>query len=111
MTYEEEIKFFRKLTDKMCAIFAAKRNDYGPSTRETWLKYGPVSMLTRMSDKMARLEQLLVNNKNNKVQNESIDDTFLDLANYCLIAILERETIARSHSPDSENEIVGLANL
>lgn len=88
MTVEEEIVLFKSLTDKMNDIFKKKRSDYGPSTSETYDKFGPVSMLIRMYDKLSRLDNLLVKSKENKVD-ESVDDTLLDLANYALITLLE----------------------
>lgn len=88
MTIKEEIALFKSLTDKMNDVFKKKRNDYGPTTSETYDRFGPVSMLIRMYDKLGRLDNLLVKNKDNEV-NESIDDTLLDLANYALITLLE----------------------
>lgn len=89
MTIQEEIVIFRTLTKKMGDTFAKKRSDYGQTTTETYHKFGPVSMLTRMHDKLGRLDNLLGKNKKNKVSDESIEDTLLDLANYALITILE----------------------
>lgn len=73
----------------MSDTFAKKRKDYGQTTTETYDKFGPVSMLTRMHDKMGRLDNLLGRAQENNVLNESIEDTLLDLANYALITILE----------------------
>lgn len=89
---ELELQIFRRLTDDMNTIFAKKRNDYGPSTTETFEKFGPVSMLVRMHDKIARLDRLLGKNVVNTV-GESVKDTLLDLANYALITILEFEKV------------------
>jgi hypothetical protein len=94
MNYEQEVKMFNEMTSIMCEIFARKRRDYGPSTTETYEKFGPVSMLVRMHDKMGRLDNLLVNNAQGCVLDEGIDDTLMDLANYALITILERRKAA-----------------
>lgn len=90
MTVNEEIVVFNTLTEKMSNTFAKKRKDYGQTTTETYDKFGPVSMLTRMHDKLGRLDNLLGKNQDNNVLDESIEDTLLDLANYALITILER---------------------
>mgnify|MGYP003352479449 CR=1 FL=1 len=42
----------------------------------------------RMNDKMNRLKNLVLLNKENTVQDESIQDTFKDLSNYAIIAQL-----------------------
>lgn len=89
MTYEEEIKHFEHIVNDMCGLFARKRADYGPSTTLTWKKFGPVSMLTRMNDKLNRLESLLCEDRVQQVTDESISDTLIDLANYCIITIIE----------------------
>ena len=91
MTIEKEIAEFERLTRQMSATFKRKRNDYGQSTTETFEKFGPVSMLTRMHDKMARLDRLLGQNVERAVENEKIQDTLMDLANYALITIIEMD--------------------
>ena len=89
MTIEKEIAEFERLTRRMSQTFAQKRNDYGQSTTETFEKFGSVSMLTRMHDKMARLDRLLWLNVERTVENEKVQDTLMDLANYALITIIE----------------------
>lgn len=89
MTINEEIIMFTELTKAMSDTFAQKRHDYGQTTEETYKKFGPVSMLTRMYDKMGRLDTLLVGGDVSYVKGEKIEDTLLDLANYALITILE----------------------
>lgn len=88
MTVKEEVKMFSDLTKEMANTFAKKRADYGQTTTETYDKFGPVSMLTRMHDKMGRLDNLLGKGADNLV-GEKVEDTLLDLANYALITILE----------------------
>lgn len=88
MRVEDEIKIFNSLTEQMNDVFSKKRRDYGQTTSETFAKFGPISMLVRMHDKMGRLDNLLGKGQQNFVS-ESIEDTLLDLANYALITILE----------------------
>lgn len=89
MNIEKELDIFKAYTSKMNDIFTAKRHDYGPSTTDTFKRYGAVSMLVRMRDKLNRLDTLLVEKVNQKVNDEQIEDTLLDLANYSIITILE----------------------
>lgn len=89
MNIEQEIVFFKGLVVQMAETFAKKRADYGPSTTETWKKFGPVSMLTRMHDKMGRLDNLMMRGNVALVGDERVEDTLLDLANYAIITILE----------------------
>jgi hypothetical protein len=87
MTYEQEVELFTKYTQHMREIFAKKRHDYGPSTEETFNKFGMVSMIVRMQDKLNRLYTL--SKSNDRAVDESIEDTLLDLANYAVITLLE----------------------
>lgn len=104
MNYEQEVEMFNEMTKEMCEIFARKRHDYGPSTTETYEKFGPVSMLVRMHDKMGRLDNLICNNMQERVLDERIDDTLMDLANYALITILERRKAAAKFATVAEND-------
>lgn len=88
MKLEQEIEIVENLAKNLVETFARKRADYGPTTTETFEKFGPVSMLVRMHDKLGRLDNLLGTGRIPSVS-ESIEDTLIDLANYCLIAMLE----------------------
>lgn len=67
-------------------ILDSKHQDYGSESISSFGEYG---VLVRMTDKHARLKNLLTNGKTAK--NESIMDTWLDMANYALIAVLCRK--------------------
>lgn len=82
---EEEHK---KLCEYIHNMYKAKNADYGGSVTETYKKYGIVSFLVRMEDKLNRLSSITKNKKLN-VTNESAVDTLLDLANYALLAAIE----------------------
>lgn len=88
MTLEQEIEFVENLGRDLVETFARKRADYGPTTTETFEKFGPASMLVRMHDKLGRLDNLLGTGRVPSV-NERVEDTLIDLANYCLITMLE----------------------
>lgn len=62
------------------AIFQKKNQDYG----NAFVDYNVIGILVRMGDKINRIDNL----KNNKpeVVDENIDDTFLDLFNYSVLA-------------------------
>ena len=71
---------------KAIDLLVQKHNDYGPSNISD-APGGPLNGLSvRLHDKIARLNNLLSNNK--EPQNESIQDTFIDILNYAIIALL-----------------------
>lgn len=49
-------------------------------------------ILVRMTDKMARISNLLQGDRANQVKDESVDDTLIDLANYSVILAAYRES-------------------
>ena len=83
---------YTKIVNEMYEIYKAKNADYGDSVHDTFLKYGLLSFLVRMEDKISRLRSLtLKGKKEQRVNNESILDTLQDLANYAILAIIELE--------------------
>lgn len=68
--------------------YKKKNADYGNSFSRAVEKYGLVSALTRISDKFNRLESLILH-KEQEVKDESVQDTLLDLANYCIMTVME----------------------
>lgn len=83
---------YTKIVNEMYEIYKAKNADYGDSVHDTFLKYGLLSFLVRMEDKISRLRSLtLEGKKEQRVKNESILDTLQDLANYAILAIIELE--------------------
>ena len=89
-------EIFKGITETMFETYKAKNNDYGDSFGTSVKKYGLITALTRISDKFNRLESLILNDTQ-EVKDESINDTLLDLANYCVMSIIElqfKETIS-----------------
>ena len=76
----------KMLLNDMAETFAVKNKKYGNSFEVSLDKYGLIAALTRMSDKFNRAENLILNNDNG-TEDESILDTLLDLANYCVMTV------------------------
>jgi hypothetical protein len=71
---------------KAIKLLAQKHEDYGPSNISDAPGGALNGLSVRLHDKVARLNNLLSNNK--KPKNEAIEDTFIDILNYALIALL-----------------------
>ncbi len=69
------------------ATLDMKQRDYGSGNISSFGEFG---VLVRMNDKMERLKNLL---KMESPKNESVEDSYLDLANYAIIAVLLRRGI------------------
>ncbi len=74
--------------------------DYGDSFVKVRAKY-PEAILIRLEDKMSRLEQLMQHG-NRRVKDESVEDTLLDLANYCIMELVERKNDTKSKEKEAE---------
>lgn len=72
------------LWSEMSDIRKAKNADYG----EAWKDAGAKGLFIRIWDKAKRLKKLLWHSAESLVKSESIRDTLLDLANYCLFAVI-----------------------
>ena len=79
---------FKELAENMCKLYENKNNDYGDSFNISCTKYGPIAALTRMSDKFNRIETLILKRQEQKVEDEKLEDTLIDLANYAMMTIL-----------------------
>ena len=71
--------------------YKKKNSDYGNSVGDTYEKFGDVSFLTRITDKYNRILSLADKGECGEVKDEALEDTILDLANYCLLWLVERE--------------------
>lgn len=82
----DKVQSFTDITTSMAKTYAAKNHDYGDSFETSCNKFGILASIVRMGDKMNRIETLAV--KKAKVNDESIKDTLLDLANYAIMTIM-----------------------
>jgi hypothetical protein len=71
---------------KAIDLLVKKHDDYGPDNISDAPGGALNGLSVRLHDKVARLNNLLSNHK--KPKNETIQDTFIDILNYALIALL-----------------------
>lgn len=79
---------FRRIVNQMQTTYEKKNADYGDSFGKSVENYGFIAALTRMSDKFNRIENLILGAKN-KVPDESLEDTLLDLACYSVMTLMQ----------------------
>ena len=80
-----EYKEIYELLDK---IRKAKNADYGDSFGKTFREFGMIAPVVRIADKVERLKA--ISSIERQVEDETIDDTLLDLANYAIMTFRER---------------------
>lgn len=80
---EKNVEQFKEVCDSITEIYAMKNHDYGNSFDSTLNEFGLIAGVVRMNDKMNRIKTLV--KKDAKIKDESIRDTLLDLATYCIM--------------------------
>jgi hypothetical protein len=93
---EQYLKDFEVLTKTMLEITKAKNSDYTGDDTQPFKNFTMVETMgaatteqgffTRMMDKLMRFAGF-IKNGTLEVEDEKIEDTLLDLANYCLLCI------------------------
>lgn len=78
------------LLDQMHQTYVSKNIDYGNSAGDTFKKYGLLAYVVRLNDKMNRIESLVKKQgEQPQVHTERLEDTLMDMANYCIMAIMD----------------------
>jgi hypothetical protein len=86
---------FEILTEEMFELFKIKQEDYGPSNigmgktvmeTDDDVRKSMIGLSVRMNDKIQRLLNLTFSNR--EPNNESIEDTLKDIANYAVMALI-----------------------
>ena len=94
--YPELSEEFKRITEEMYEMFASKHMDYGLNNitlggdilnSEDDKKFSLTGLAIRVTDKISRLKNLLINGRN-FVKGEGMEDTFIDIANYGIIGLL-----------------------
>ncbi|MGG2024237.1 nucleotide modification associated domain-containing protein [Gottfriedia sp. S16(2024)] len=85
MTQEQRIE---AICDELKALLIRKNRDYDDSFSKQYAKYGVLSGLIRLDDKMSRLDNLVNGGKD--TVGESVEDTLLDAAGYAVLTLVEK---------------------
>ena len=80
-----------QFSNEIIDLLIQKNNDYGDSFSKTMSKFGDLSFLIRLTDKICRLE-VLFEKGFAEVKDESFDDTVTDIIGYCLLYKYYKET-------------------
>lgn len=78
---------FDEIATELINLHRKKNSDYGNAADKSYEKFGLISYIVRLGDKMNRLESLTKPGAEQKVNDESITDTLMDLAAYSIMAI------------------------
>ena len=87
-----------KICEELTQIYYNKNQDYGDSFAIVRAKV-PDAIRVRLWDKMLRLDNLL-SGADALVQSETIEDTLKNMANYCLMELIERQLEKEKENAD-----------
>lgn len=79
-----------RICEEINKLYERKNHDYGDSFHQTFIEEGMAMARIRLGDKFSRFKTLSRSGKQ-KVNDESIRDTLIDLANYAIMTVLEME--------------------
>lgn len=86
------IERHKELCAQLTDTYQKKNADYGNSFGKTFADLGIISAITRIADKYNRIKNLAkLPADRQRVKAESITDTLLDMANYCIMTVIEIE--------------------
>ena len=87
---------FRRLQREQYELFLHKQHDYGPGNISVGsqlqtpeeVKLSLTGLWFRMNDKIQRLKTLLMGDKEAAVEDEPMEDAYLDVSNYGIMAVI-----------------------
>ena len=91
MICNDKVERHKQICLTLNNLYAKKNHDYGDSFHQTFVEEGMAMPRIRLGDKFNRFETLSRNLDTQKVSDESLKDTLLDLANYAIMTVLEME--------------------
>jgi|TARA_R110000851_G_scaffold308635_1_gene467607 hypothetical protein len=94
--WPEMTKEFRRLQREQYELFLKKQHDYGPGNisvgtqlqTEEEVHLALTGLWFRMNDKIQRLKTLLMGKRGNAVEGEPMEDAYLDVSNYGIMATI-----------------------
>ena len=101
----DRLGIYQHIISNLEDTYKRKNSDYGNSVGDTYEKFGDISFLTRITDKYNRILSLADKGECGEVKDEALEDTILDLANYCLLWLVEREYAGQQEEKEPTKDV------
>ena len=85
-----KIEKHKKICEELNVLYAKKNHDYGDSFHKSYVEEGMAMSRIRLGDKFNRFKSLTLTG-NQLINDESVRDTLIDLANYAILTLIEME--------------------
>lgn len=89
MVNDSNVLVHKAICEELNALYKRKNADYGDSFHLSYLDEGMAMSRIRLGDKLNRFKTLTRNAGVSMVNDESVRDTLIDLANYAIMTIIE----------------------
>ena len=86
----DRIELHKQICEQLTDLYARKNHDYGDSFHLSYIEEGMAMPRIRLGDKFNRFKTLS-RNVEICVDDESVKDTLIDLANYAIMTLIEME--------------------
>ena len=94
--WPEMTKEFKEIQKQQYELFLHKQHDYGPGNISVGtflvtpeeIKLSLTGLWFRMNDKLQRVKTLLLGDKKSAVKDEPLEDAYLDVSNYGIMATI-----------------------
>lgn len=99
----DKVQIHENLCKSMHILYKKKNADYGDSFAQMRHRY-PNVIAMKLWEKVNRLATLMDNPESQQVNDESIEDTLMDIANYAIMELTERKLDKQGEDePNLEN--------
>tara|TARA_Y100001951_G_scaffold45759_1_gene36117 strand:+ start:331 stop:738 length:408 start_codon:yes stop_codon:yes gene_type:complete len=96
LEWPEMTNEFKEIQREQYELFLHKQHDYGPGNISVGtqlqtpeeVKLSLTGLWFRMNDKLQRIKTLLLGNKKSAVKDEPLEDAYLDVSNYGIMATI-----------------------
>ena len=99
---KNKVEMHKEICDGLNNLYERKNKDYGDSFGKSFNEYGMTMSCIRLEDKLNRLKVLTKPGVIQQVQDESIRDTLLDLANYSIMTVIELDRVSGGESNEDK---------
>lgn len=87
---DERVIHFKQLTDYMISLYSKKNRDYDDAFHKSLDEDGILVAKIRLGDKLRRFTSL-IKREEQLVEDETLEDTLLDLASYAIMAVMWKQ--------------------
>ena len=96
LDWPEMTREFKEIQREQYELFLHKQHDYGPGNISVGtqlqtpeeVKLSLTGLWFRMNDKLQRIKTLLLGNKKSAIKEEPLEDAYLDVSNYGIMATI-----------------------